>query len=238
MDAEEKQRLEHIANNSLYDKGANAATIHYEFNVFRRFVVPGSILELGPAEGLMTGHLVDLGQEVICVDGSEFFSEKLKEKYPSIEVITSLFENFETDRKFQNIVLGHVLEHVDDPVEILKLARNWLAPDGILFAAVPNARSLHRQAGVIMGLLGAENELNDLDRHHGHRRVFDPESFRQAFLQSGYNIDYFGGYWLKPVSNSQIEAHWSPEMLEAFMKLGERYPDVSGEIYVVGSLKK
>ena len=237
MDSEEKSRLEHIANNSLYDKGANAATIHYEFEVFRRFVLPGSILEMGPAEGLMTGHLVDLGQEVVCVDGSEFFSERLKEKYPSVEVITSLFEDFETDRKFDNIVLGHVLEHVDDPVQILKVAKKFLAPNGILFAAVPNARSLHRQAGVIMGLLQAEDELNELDKHHGHRRVFNPESFRQAFYQSGYNIDYFGGYWMKPVANSQIEANWTPEMLEAFMKLGERYPDIAGEIYVVASNK-
>ncbi|HAI29672.1 MULTISPECIES: class I SAM-dependent methyltransferase [unclassified Thalassospira] len=237
MDAEEKSRLEHIANNSLYDKGANAATIHYEFEVFRRFVLPGSILEMGPAEGLMTGHLVELGQEVVCVDGSEFFSQRLKEKYPSVEVITSLFEDFEADRKFDNIVLGHVLEHVDDPVQILKVAKKFLAPNGILFAAVPNARSLHRQAGVIMGLLQAEDELNELDKHHGHRRVFNPESFRQAFYQSGYNIDYFGGYWMKPVANSQIEANWTPEMLEAFMKLGERYPDIAGEIYVVASNK-
>lgn len=237
MDAEEKSRLEHIANNSLYDQGANAATIHYEFEVFRRFVLPGSILEMGPAEGLMTGHLVDLGQEVVCVDGSEFFSQRLKEKYPSIVVITCLFEDFETDCKFDNIVLGHVLEHVDNPVQILEVAKKFLAPNGILFAAVPNARSLHRQAGVIMGLLQAEDELNDLDRHHGHRRVFNPESFRQAFYQSGYNIDYFGGYWLKPVSNSQIEANWTAEMLEAFMKLGERYPDIAGEIYVVASHK-
>ena len=88
-----------------------------------------------------------------------------------------------------------------------------------------------------MGLLQAEDELNELDKHHGHRRVFNPESFRQAFYQSGYNIDYFGGYWLKPVSNSQIEANWTAEMLEAFMKLGERYPDIAGEIYVVASHK-
>lgn len=235
--SEEKSRLEHIANNSLYDKGANAATIRYEFNVFRRFLRPGSILELGPAEGLMTERLVKLGAPVTCVDGSEVFCKRLQEKYPSLEVINSLFEDFKSEKKFQNIVLGHVLEHVDDPVEILKLARNWLAEDGILFAAVPNARSLHRQAAVIMGLLRAEDEMNEMDRHHGHRRVFNPETFRQAFLQASLDIDFFGGYWLKPVSNKQIETTWSEEMLDAFMKLGERYPDISGEIYVVAKLK-
>lgn len=41
----------------------------------------------------------------------------------------------------------------------------------------PNCRSIHRQAAVITGLLKSEDELNDLDRHRGHPRVFNPESF-------------------------------------------------------------
>ena len=65
--------------------------------------------------------------------------------------------------------------------------------------------------------------------------MFDPESFRQAFLGAGLNIDFFGGYFLKPVSSGQIEANWSDAMLDAFMVLGERYPDIAGEIYVLAS---
>ena len=65
--------------------------------------------------------------------------------------------------------------------------------------------------------------------------MFNPETFRNAFLQAGLEIKYFGGYWMKPVSNRQIEETWTPEMLEAFMQLGERYPDIAGEIYIVAS---
>jgi hypothetical protein len=86
-----------------------------------------------------------------------------------------------------------------------------------------------------MGLLQQEDALNELDIHHGHRRVFNPESFRNTFSQAGLNIEIFGGYWMKPVSNAQIEASWTPEMLEAFMVLGERYSDLAGEIYVVAT---
>lgn len=43
----------------------------------------------------------------------------------------------------------------------------------------------------------------------------------------------FGGYWLKPVSNGQIEENWTGKMVEAFMKLGERYPDIAAEIYII-----
>jgi len=113
-------------------------------------------------------------------------------------------------------------------------AKQWLRPrTGRLFAAVPNARSLHRQAAVIMGMLLQEDALNEMDIHHGHRRVFNPETYRNAFYQAGWQVEIFGGYWMKPVSNKQIEVSWTPQMLEAFMQLGERYPDIAGEIYVV-----
>jgi hypothetical protein len=38
---------------------------------------------------------------------------------------------------------------------------------------------------------------------------------------------------MKPVSNGQIQESWSDAMLEAFMQMGERYPDIAAEIYVV-----
>jgi hypothetical protein len=74
-----------------------------------------------------------------------------------------------------------------------------------------------------------------MDKHHGHRRVFEPASFKAAFAEAGLAIEHFGGYWLKPVSNAQIEKTWTPEMLSAFMVLGEKYPEIAAEIYVVAS---
>ena len=129
-----------------------------------------------------------------------------------------------------------MLEHVADPVQILSLAKTWLNPEGRILAAVPNARSVHRQAAVLMGLLPFEEAMNENDQHHGHRRVFTPETFRNAFLQAGLRIEIFGGYWLKPISSRQIEETWTPEMLDGFMQLGERYPDIAGEIYVIARL--
>ncbi|NBR68254.1 MAG: methyltransferase domain-containing protein, partial [Actinobacteria bacterium] len=49
--------------------------------------------------------------------------------------------------------MGHVLEHVLDPLDAVQRAYAWLRPGGMVLAAVPNARSLHRQAAVSMGLL-------------------------------------------------------------------------------------
>jgi 2-polyprenyl-3-methyl-5-hydroxy-6-metoxy-1,4-benzoquinol methylase len=232
----EKSRLESISNVSLYSAGVNSASIKYSFKVAERHLVGDSILEMGPAEGVMTELLVATGKKLTLVEGSGLFCDALRRRFPQANIIHALFEEFQQNELFDNIILGHVLEHVEDPVDILSRARQWLKPGvGRLFAAVPNARSLHRQAAVIMGLLKEEHELNDMDRHHGHRRVYDPASLRADFQRAGLHIDIFGGYWIKPLSNAQIEASWTPDMVEAFMELGERYPDIAGEIYAVAT---
>ncbi|NWK80880.1 bifunctional 2-polyprenyl-6-hydroxyphenol methylase/3-demethylubiquinol 3-O-methyltransferase UbiG [Acinetobacter sp. SwsAc4] len=235
----EIKRLEIIAENSLYMDGMcpNVA-MQYCFNIFFKFLKENdSILELGPAEGLMTDLFIKSGFDLTVVEGSEFFSLDLKKRYPNIEIYNCLFEDFITDKKFDNIILGHVLEHVEDPIFILKHISKFLKVGGKILAAVPNAKSLHRQAAVKMGLLNNENSLNALDLHHGHRRVFCPESFKNVFIESNLNIDLFGGYWLKPLSNKQIDESWNIDMLSAFMELGESYPEIAGEIFVVASQK-
>lgn len=233
----ERETLEQISRRSLYTTGPAQVAWNYSFDVFSRFIRGDSLLELGPAEGVITGRLASLGKRMTVVEGSETFCNSLRQRFPQIQVVRALFEEFEPAGRFDNIILGHVLEHVDDPAAILRRARLWLEAEGRFLAAVPNSRSIHRQAAVLMGLLKAEDELNELDRHHGHRRVFNPESFRACFTQAGCQIEFFGGYWLKPLANHQIEEDWTPSMLDAFMRLGERYPDIAAEICVVARVK-
>lgn len=232
----EKKTLEEIASVSLYGVGVNVDTIKYSYKIFSRHFRLGRTLEMGPAEGVMTELLVGHGHDLTIVEGSTKFSADIINLFPTVRVVNSLFEDFVPNSQFDNIIVGHVLEHVNDPVAILGLCRGWLAPNGRVLAAVPNSRSLHRQAAVLMGLLQFEEQLNEMDRHHGHRRVYSPEAFRRDFMRAGFDIDVFGGYWLKPLSNRQIEDNWTSDMLEAFMRLGERYPDIAGEIYIVASV--
>lgn len=229
-----KDKLNQVANNSLYNTFTNAMTIEYSFQVFKRFIKTGNILELGPAEGLMTKHLVELDSQLTAIEGSEVFASELLKKYPQIKVINSLFEDAEVNSKFDNIILGHVLEHVENPKVVLEKVKSWLKPNGVVICAVPNARSIHRQAAVEMGLISSVFEMSEKDIHHGHMRLYTPETLKSEFLGSGFKVIHSGGYWLKPISDSQIEKSWNEIMLKAFMKLGEFYPDIAGEIYVIG----
>jgi 2-polyprenyl-3-methyl-5-hydroxy-6-metoxy-1,4-benzoquinol methylase len=226
-------RLDSIAQDSWYSQGPNAPSARYCAEVFARFWRGSRRLELGPAEGIVTDRLAVDFADLTVVEGARAFCDSIQARHPQARVINSLFENFEPAGRFDTILLGHVLEHVESPRDLLRRAEHWLAPGGRLMAAVPNARSLHRQAAVLMGLLPEEHAFNEADLHHGHRRVYDPDSLAADFTSTGYRIVASGGYWLKPLSNAQIEASWSDEMLRAFLALGERYPDVAAEIYVV-----
>lgn len=119
---------------------------------------------------------------------------------------------------------------------ILNLCKSWLNPNGVILCAVPNANSLHRQAAVKMGLLKSIYSFSEKDIHHGHQRIYDPISLKNEFEKAGLKINKFGGYWLKVLSDSQIEQSWSDQLVNAYMQLGELYPDIAGEIYIIASV--
>ncbi|HQW84119.1 MAG TPA: class I SAM-dependent methyltransferase [Ferruginibacter sp.] len=231
-----ESKLNEVASQSLYTTFTNSNTILYSFKIFSRFLKQGKILELGPAEGLMTEHLLKFDSNLTVIEGSTVFAQQLKEKFPSIKIIQSLFEDTVLSEKFDFIVLGHVLEHVADPVVLLKIIKQWLAPGGKVLCAVPNAQSIHRQAAVEMGLLKTIYSQSEKDIHHGHMRIYNPDSFKADFSNAGYVIEKFGGYWLKPLSDKQLEESWTQEMLSAFLKLGESYPEIAAEIYIIATI--
>lgn len=233
MDVKEQIWVTEHSRKASYAAGVMQKATTYCCDVFRRYMHPGSVLELGPAEGIMTDILCPIFNDYTVVDGAEFFIEAIKKRHPKIIGYCSLFEEFYPSRKYDNIILGHVLEHVEDPVSIIRMCTTWLAQDGVVLAAVPNAQSLHRQAAVFMGMLNCENQLNDTDRKNGHRRVYNMPMLQKNFSDARLNIIKSGGYWLKPEHNAFIEKNYTDEMIDAFMQLGEKYPDIAGELYIV-----
>ena len=227
----ELERLEAIGIDSKYAMGVNSKITRFAFSLLEKFLT-NRILELGPAEGLMTKEICRAGFSPVLVEGSKTLSDNLKVKFPSLSVTHSLFEDYSTSDKFDLIIMGHVLEHVEDPIGILSLFSKYLSKDGIIWAAVPNAMSIHRQVAVKMGLLESVYSLNEADLMHGHRRVLDMKLLNDMFESSGLIVTNSGGYWLKPLSNAQIEASWNDEMILAFAKMGMIYPEIAGEIYL------
>lgn len=231
----ETQRLNNVSKQYSSRKGLDSKLIQYRAKTLLPDFKGSRVLELGCADGLMTQMLIKHFKKVVAVDGSTEFCEitKNKVKAENLKVICALFEEYETDEKFDTIIMAHIMEHVKDPVLICKKAKNWLRDNGVILIDVPNANSIHRQAGVKMGLLKRVDELNELDKKLGHRRVYTWETLQEDIESAGLKIKEMGGVFLKPLTNSQIERWFTEEMMGAFFELGKEYPEIAAEIYAV-----
>ena len=235
--SEEVRWQEQVARTFDYFEGVCATAAEYSLGIVKRHLVGRRILEVGPADGHMTRGLVN-DFDLTLVEPSETLCEKLRHSFPRAKVINSLVEDFVPSQRFDNILLCHLLDHVRDPEQVVRLAGSWLSPGGKIIAIAPNSESLHRQAAVRMGLLPAVNAFSERDQTQGKRRIFSRDEFRRLFSSAGLEIEFFGGYWLKPVSNRQIDQQWTPDMVDAFFALGERYPEIAAEMYLVAHSSK
>lgn len=207
----------------------------YKYNILRMYLQGESVLELGCADGRMTKWLARDFKKVTAVDASSTFIKEVQEKVnsPHVQFICSFFEDYSPNEEFDIIVMTNILEHVDDPILILKKAKKWLRQDGKIFIVVPNANSIHRMIGVKMGMIDHTDSLNNQDIMLGHKRVYTLKLLKKHIIKAGFLIERTGGCMIKPLSNRQIEENWSNELIDAFFDISDDLPDLCSEIFLI-----
>lgn len=229
----ERQRLEagsawYLEEQLDFDK----ALLGFRFDTIRPWLKGPRGLELGPAEGLMSALLVGAFDHLTVVEGSQTLLDEIPDA-ANLNKVRSLFEDFTPDAPFDTIVLYYVLEHVADPVDLLGRVRSWLAPGGRAIVGVPNAESFHRLAAVKMGLLATPAELNPRDHALGHRRVYTWPELADHLAEAGLGVVERLGVFFKPLSNGQIQAQWTAEMIRGFYELGRDFPANAADLVAV-----
>jgi len=229
--ADEHSRLAKVAD--WYDsrKDFDYHLIKYGAALILENASGHSLLELGCSAGVMTEEFVKRFPHLVVVDGSEKYVEIARQiagGRGSFHV--SLFEDFEPGQTFDNIVMASILEHIIDPVRLLRIARKWLKTGGMIHVIVPNAGALNRQIGKAMGMLSRLDELHERDHQLGHRRVYNRATLAANIQAAGLKVAGWDGIFLKPLSNAQM-AGWSPDLLDAFYQVGKQLPDYCSQIY-------
>lgn len=189
-----------------------------------------SLLELGLGHGITTGVFELHFKRHVVVDASSAVIKNFRQRFPDskVEIAESYFETFDTAERFDVVVFGYILEHVDDPIRILKHFRNFLAPGGRMFVTVPNAEVLNRRLGHLAGLLPDMQQLSDHDLLLGHKRYYTVESLRKDIQQAGYTIRRLEGIYLKPLTTSQmISLNLDDAVIQALCLAAIDYPELS-----------
>lgn len=183
------------------------------------------VLELGYGEGILTRSIVESGRQLTVVEGAASLVQELRERWKDrIRVEHALFENYDPGtERYEAVIASHVLEHVADPVALLRRIRQWLAPGARLLVVVPNSESLHRKLAVLMGLQPSLDTLSQRDVLVGHRRVYSLATLRSDLQQAGYAELSVRGFFLKPLANSMM-LDYSPALLAAMNEISGELP--------------
>jgi SAM-dependent methyltransferase len=203
----------------------------YPPRILRRLAgkAPLSLLELGLGHGYTTALFNRHFQRHVVLEGSSVVIDLFRENYPglNIELVEGYFERFASSEQFDVVMMGFILEHVDDPGLILRRFRANLRPGGSLYVAVPNAKSLNRRLGLAMGKIADIYELNANDHALGHQRQFCRDTLKALLQAEGYRVTWEEGIYLKPLPLGYMQT--MPEFeenLQAMCEVGVDFPDL------------
>jgi 2-polyprenyl-3-methyl-5-hydroxy-6-metoxy-1,4-benzoquinol methylase len=212
----------------------------YMIKSFLPFFRGGNVLELGSFKGDFTDRLRPYFHDITCVDASgEAMEESRLRLGEDVNFVLGTFEDVSLDGRFENIVITHVLEHVNDPVRILRRVNDeWLAPGGRLFLVCPNANAPSRQIAVNMGLITHNAAVTADEARHGHQRTYSIDTLQRDAVAAGLVVSHVSGIFFKALANFQFDRLMktdiiSPAYLDGCYQLGLRYPDLCASIFVL-----
>jgi SAM-dependent methyltransferase len=235
-------------NAEIRDNEGRRYAYGFDFDVMHPFMIKsfepffrkGSLLELGSFKGDFTRRLLPFFSDITCVEASgEALFEARERLGDSVELVHSLFEAATLPKRYDNIVLTHVLEHLDDPIKVLRRINDeWLSESGRLFVVCPNANAASRQIAVKMGLISHNAAVTSAEAQHGHRCTYSLDTLERDAVAAGLRVILRSGIFFKALANFQWDRLLqtdivSKEYLEGCYQLGQQYPDLCSSIFLL-----
>ncbi|QQG47099.1 MAG: class I SAM-dependent methyltransferase [Candidatus Woesebacteria bacterium] len=150
-------------------------------NLARKFKKkPGSVLEIGASNGVMLDIFKQNDWETWGVEPSKNANIAQRKGH---KIINDFFEKASLPKNYFDLVIAnHTLEHLDNPLSILKKVHNILKKDGLVFIDVPNA------GGIGSEFLGDKWPYK-LPKEHKHQ--FTKNSLQKIFEEADFKVIHF-----------------------------------------------
>jgi dTDP-4-amino-4,6-dideoxygalactose transaminase/SAM-dependent methyltransferase len=208
---------------------------------------PGRVVEVGCGADMLATRAGEAGlfpAQWVIVEPSKAFAQRAREAATEVAPLTVVEGFFEdsipelldvTSGPVDMVLISGLLNELEDPLVVLRAARETLADIGLLHVNVPNAFSFHRRLAVAMGIIPDVHHPSERNIELAQFHLFDRESLQSTLRDAGFVPRDEGGYFLKPFTHAQmasIQELLSPAMLTGFWQLGRELPDLAAEIYV------
>jgi 2-polyprenyl-3-methyl-5-hydroxy-6-metoxy-1,4-benzoquinol methylase len=158
-----------------------------ELALIRRHKPAGRFLDVGCNMGMLLRHVRRMGWDAVGVEPSPSLSRLAIEGF-HLDVHNCFLHELPDHLagSFDVIALSDVLEHIGDPLAFLTQAEKFLAPDGILYIKVPNARwNVFKQAMLRLAGKAPKQGVWDSYEHVVH---YTDRTLRSMLEKAGFNI--------------------------------------------------
>lgn len=147
---------------------------------------PGSLLDVGCATGRFMMLAEDLGWTTTGVELNDDTAGIARKQ--GLDVVTGTLDDLAgalgaDDRGFDAVCMWDLIEHVPDPVGLLRTARTLLTPGGRLWIATPNIDGLFPQAS--LRAAGAVGRWPHVEPPY-HLCQFSEGTLTEALRRAGY----------------------------------------------------
>jgi SAM-dependent methyltransferase len=154
------------------------------------------ILDVGGGRGEISAAFVERGGAAgaLVVDPDEASIEAARGR--GLDGFAGTIEQYETDERFDLVLMLNLLEHVADPVGVLRKAGELVAPDGLIWLQTPNFRALDGRLFRHRNWVGYHCPR--------HWAIFGEEGLRRALARAGLRAVRFkrtqgGAFWAASV---------------------------------------
>jgi len=144
------------------------------------------LLDVGAADGFLAEILSERGWAVTAVERDPVRAEQARGKCRELIVGDVADAVVGRSDRFDAIVFGDVLEHLDDPLSTLRSATASLVPGGLVLVSVPNVAHLFVRLSLLLGHFDYADR-GILDRTH--LRFFTRRTFLGLLAQAGLVVE-------------------------------------------------
>jgi 2-polyprenyl-3-methyl-5-hydroxy-6-metoxy-1,4-benzoquinol methylase len=222
---------------------------HYRRKSILGFIAKGcfkNILEVGcGVDPLFTSFDIDTAFTVI--EPTKHFYQVALEKaggLPSRKVFNLTLEEFNSQDKFDLIILSSVLHEVVDKISFISNLKLLCNKDTLVYINVPNAKSIHRLLAVSMGIIDDITDVSSTQlKMQQFSRPFTLETLNSLINQFGFSTIDSGTLFFKPFTHEQMQklvesGFLTPAILDGFYELPKIFPEFGSEIWIIAKINE
>lgn len=143
------------------------------------------LLDIGAGQGALLEEALRMGYDAEGIDHSE--SNVRSASGRGLKVTPGAAEDLDREAAFDVITMMDFIEHVTDPMRILRRAHRALVPGGELVVYTPNHRGMVVVLAKLLNAVGVRYPLQEIFGRN-HVCFFDDRSLPLALEQAGFAI--------------------------------------------------